>query len=87
MVGVREAVRSRARLCHDRTLLEREHGLGRSHEREQRLDRLPALRVGDGVRLAIGERELRALRMGQTTEQRRGLERGGAQLDVRRASE
>ena len=87
VVCVREPVRPRARLRHDRTLLEREHGLGCSHEREQRLDRLPALRIGDRMRLAIGERELRALRMGQTSEQRRGLERSRAQLDVRRAAE
>ena len=51
-----------SRLRHDRALLEREHGLGGAHEREQRLDRLPALRVRDGVSLALGDRELDALR-------------------------
>ena len=87
VVGVREPVRPPASLRHDRAFLEREHGLGCSHEREQRLDRLPALRVGHRVRLAIGERELDPLRMRETDEQRHGFERGRAELDVRGAAE
>ena len=87
MVGVREAVGLRSRLGDDRPLLERENRLRRSHEREERLDRLPALRVRDGVACALGRRELDTLGVREAREQRRRLLRRGAQLDVRRVPE
>ena len=87
MVGVRETVRPCARLGDDGALLEREDGLGRTHEREERLDRLPALRVGDCVRIALGDRELDTFGARETREERRRLRRRRPQLDVRRAAE
>ena len=87
VIGVGEPVGALAGLGHDRTLLEHEHCLGSSHEREQRLDRLPALRVGDCVTLPRGDRELDAFVVGEIGEQRSGLARSGAQLEMRRAAE
>src|SRR5262249_10292760 len=45
VIGVREAVRARARIRDDRALLEGEDRLRGADEREERLDRIPALRV------------------------------------------
>ena len=87
MIRVREPVRPRARLGDDGALLECQHGLRRAHEREQRLDRLPALRVRERVRRALGDRELDALGSRKPGEERRRVERGRPQLEVRRAAE
>ena len=58
MVGVGEAIRTRARLRYDSALLECEDRLRRAHDREQGLDRLPALRIGDGMCRALGDGKL-----------------------------
>lgn len=87
VIRIRPSVRTAAYLGYDRSLLEREHGLRCAHEREERLDRLPALRVCDGMSLAVGQRERRALGSGKPSQQRRGLQRGHAQLDVWGATE
>ena len=71
MVGVGKTVRARARLCHDGALLEREDGLRRAHDREQRLDRLPALRIGDGMCRALGNTELDPFHPRYLTQERR----------------
>jgi hypothetical protein len=49
VIRVRQPVRPRARLRDDGALLESEDRLGRAREREQRLDRIPALRVRGGM--------------------------------------
>ncbi len=87
MIGVREPVGARARLGDDRALLEREHGLGGAHDREQRLDRLPALRVRERVCRAVRDRELDAFCMRKAHQQRGRVQRRGAKLEVRRAPE
>jgi hypothetical protein len=87
VIGVREPIRARPRPRDDRPLLEGEHRLGRTHEREKRLDRLPALRVRHGMRLALGDRELHTLVVREPGQQRRGLREGSAKLDVRRAAQ
>ncbi len=87
VIRIREPIRPRARLGDDRALLERQHGLRRAHEREQRLDRLQALRVRQRVRRPFDDRELDALGSRKPCEERRRVERGRPQLEVRRAGE
>ena len=87
VVRVGEPVGPRTRLGDDRALLEREDGLGRSHEGEERLDGLPALGVGDRVLVALDGLELELLGSGQPREERSRPGRCRAQLEMRRAAE
>ncbi len=68
VIGVRPSVRVAARRGDHRALLEGEHGLARAREREHGLDRVPALRVGDGMRRALGDGELDVRGRGDLTE-------------------
>ena len=53
MIGVCEAVRICAQACDERTLLECENDLRRAGCGEESLDRVPALRVRRGMRVAV----------------------------------
>ena len=53
VVGVRDAVGRPPQTCDERSLLEREDGLGRSRDAQEGLDRIPALRVRGRVRRTI----------------------------------
>lgn len=75
MVGVGEAVRACARLCDDSALLEREDRLRCPHDRERGLDRLPALRIGDGICRALGNGKFDPARARYLTQERRRSER------------
>ncbi len=83
VVGVGAAVRMAARRGYDRTLLEGENGLCGAGEREDRLDRVPALGVRHGMRGPLDHAEARARSRGEIAEQRRRLEAGCPQLEVR----
>ncbi len=72
VIRVREPICARSRLCDDGALLERQHGLGSAHHREQRLDGIPALRVRDGVCPALCRGQLDSFRPRQAGEQRGG---------------
>jgi hypothetical protein len=85
VVGVGEPICTCARLGDHRALLERENRLRRSHLREYRLDRLPALRIRDRVPGSLGQGELDAVRAGDLTEKRRRGRRRRSQLEMRRA--
>ena len=83
VVGVGAAVRMAARRGHDRAFLECENGLCGAGEREDRLDRVPALGVRHGMRGSLDHAEARARIRGEIAEQRRRLEAGCPQLEVR----
>ena len=85
MVGVRKPVRVGAQPGHDRPLLEREHRVPRAGRDQQRLDLLRPLRVGNGVAPAVEHAQLRPTRCGEPGEEVGARERGGPELEVRRA--
>jgi hypothetical protein len=72
MVGIREAVRLRPQLGDERLLLEPEDGLRRPCGGQERLDRLSALRISDGMTRAIRDAEPHAVGRGD------GAYEGGA---------
>ena len=84
VVGVGEPIRTRARLGDHGALLERENRLRRSHLREHRLDRLPALRICDRVLGSLGDGELATPRRSRRRETRHAGRRRGSTRDRRR---
>jgi hypothetical protein len=60
VIRVRQPVRLSTCRSDNRTLLERKDGFGSADDGEQRLDRVPALRVGRGMRLALDDAKLRS---------------------------
>ncbi len=83
VVRVGQAVRLRARVGHDRALFEREHRFGRTGEREQRLDRVPALGVGRSVARALHHAERDVELSGDLLDERRGRQRCASELEMR----
>ena len=82
VVGVREAVRPSPRLGDDGALLQREHRLLRTHHGQQRLDRLPALRICERVAATLGDLELDPLGTRQPPEEGSRLSGCGSELEM-----
>jgi hypothetical protein len=80
VVGVRLSVGARSGCGNDRVLVERQHDVARSSLGKHVGDRLAALRVRDRMSAAVEHGERR-----ERSEELRAFERGGANLEVRRA--
>ena len=87
VVRIREAVRLRTCLGDDGALLEREHHVGRAGERQQRLDRVPALRICGCVALPLDQTESDVELPRDLLEERRRGQRRGSELEVWVASD
>ena len=85
MVGVRQPVRIGSETGDERALLERQHRLRRPGDGEIGLDRVPALRIGGRMRIAVDDPHPHAGRRANAPHERgAGVERR-PDLEVRRA--
>ena len=87
VVRIRQPIRLRARLRDHRSLFEREHGVGGAGEREQRLDRIPALGIGSSVARALHHAERDVEISCDLPEERRRGERRRPELEMRSTSD
>ena len=85
VIGVREPVRVGAQPCDEGAFLEREHGLRCPRDREERLDRVPALRVGSRVRVAVDHAHANAGGRRDAADERRACVQRRPHLEMRRA--
>jgi hypothetical protein len=83
VVGVRQAIRPRARRCHHRALFEEQDRAARAGKRERVGNRLDSFRVGDGVPSTVEDAESHSFLTGDAREEVGAVDSSAANLEMR----